>query len=83
MIFARLEREAGRLQEKARRAAAAGAAKEVDRRVERSVESALRDIEGKLIANVRGGAAEKMRGIETGGPPVAERSAFQPERAPK
>lgn len=83
VIFARLEREAGRLQEKARRAAAAGAAKEVDRRVERSVESALRDIEGKLIANVRGGGAEKMRGIETGGPPVAERSAFQPERAPK
>ena len=83
VIFARLEREAGRLQEKARRAAAASAAKEVDRRVERSVESALRDIERKLIANVRGGVAEKMRRIETGGTPVAERSAFQPERAPK
>jgi hypothetical protein len=59
-IFARLEREAGRLQERARRAAAAGAAKEVDRRLERSVESALRDIEGKLIASVRWGVAEKM-----------------------
>jgi hypothetical protein len=62
VIFARLEREAGRLQEKARRAAAAGAAKEVDRRVERSVESALRDIEGKLIANVRGGALRRRCG---------------------
>jgi hypothetical protein len=68
-IFARLEREAGRLQERARRAAAAGAAKEMDRRLERSVESALRDIEGKLIASVRGGVAEKMvRGVETPAP---------------
>jgi hypothetical protein len=84
-IFALLEREAGRLQERARRAAAVGAAKEVDRRVERSVKSALRDIEGKVIVNVRGGIAEKMvRGVETGaGKPVAERSALQPERAPK
>jgi hypothetical protein len=84
-IFARLEREAGRLQERARRAAAAGAAKEVDRRVERSVESALRSIEGKLIASVHRGVAEGMA-WEAGTAvrkAVAERSAFQPERAPE
>jgi hypothetical protein len=58
-IFARLEREAGRLHERARRAAAAGAANEVGRRVERSVDAALRELEGKLIASARRGVAEK------------------------
>jgi hypothetical protein len=84
-IFARLEREAGRLHERARRAAAAGAASEVGRRVERFVESALREIEGKLIASVRRGVAEGMA-REAGTAvrkAVAERSAFQPERAPE
>lgn len=51
-VFARLEREAGRLQERARRVAAAAAAKEVDRRVARSVAPALRSIEGKLTATL-------------------------------
>jgi hypothetical protein len=83
-IFARLEREAGRLQERARRTAAAGAAREVDRRVERSMESALRDIEDKLIASVRGDVAETMMwGAETAArKPVTQRSAFQRERSP-
>jgi colicin import membrane protein len=77
-IFARLEREAGRLQERARRAAAARAAKEVDRRLERSVESALRDIEGKLIASMRGDVAEKVvREFET-----AARNEAPGERPP-
>ena len=76
-IFARLERDAGRLQERARSAAAAGAAKVVDRRVERCVESALREIEDKLIAGVRRGVAETIvRRAETAArEPVAERSA--------
>jgi hypothetical protein len=78
-IFARLEREAGRLQERARRAAAAGAATEVDRRVERSVESALRSIEGKLIASVRRGVPEGRAwrpGPRSGNPwPSGQRSS--------
>jgi hypothetical protein len=61
-IFARLEREAGRLHERARRAAAAGAANEVGQRVERSVDAALRELEGKLIASARRGVAEKKMG---------------------
>jgi hypothetical protein len=56
----RRARDAGRLHERARRAAAAGAANEVGRRVERSVDAALRELEGKLIASARRGVAEKM-----------------------
>lgn len=67
-IFARLERDAGRLHERARRAAAAGAANEVGRRVERSVDAALRELEGKLIASARRGVAEKKMGQRDRGP---------------
>jgi len=76
-IFARLEREAGRLHERARRAAAAGAANEVGRRVERSVDAALRELEGKLIASARRGVAEtRMGGADTTAPkPGADGSA--------
>lgn len=84
-IFARLERETGRLYERARRAAAAGAAKEVGRRVERYVDSALREIEGKLIASARmGSRGEDDRGTETvAQKPVTERSASRLDRAPE
>ena len=61
-IFARFEREVGRLQERTRRIVAAAASKEVDRRLERSVEPVLREIEERLTATIRGAvtsAAEK------------------------
>jgi hypothetical protein len=82
-IFVRLEREAGRLHERARRAAAAGAANEVGRRVERYVDSALREIEGTLIASARmGSRGEDDRGTETvAQKPVTERLASRLERA--
>jgi hypothetical protein len=59
-IFAHLEREAGRLQERARRVAVGAARKEVDRRVGRSLAAALCDIEDRLIATVRRGAGEAV-----------------------
>ena len=53
-IFARFEREVGRLHERARRAAAAGASREVDRRWESSIEPLLRKVETRLTAAVCG-----------------------------
>jgi hypothetical protein len=82
-IFARLEREVGRLQERARRIVAAAASKEVERRVQSSVESALRDIEERLTATMRGGVGGGMtRRADTGARrPATERSARRPEPA--
>jgi hypothetical protein len=53
-IFARFEREVGRLQERARRAAAARASREVDRRWESSIEPLLQKVETRLTAAVSG-----------------------------
>jgi vacuolar-type H+-ATPase subunit E/Vma4 len=53
-IFARFEREVGRLQERARRAAAAAASRELDRRWESSIEPLLRKVETRLTATVSG-----------------------------
>jgi hypothetical protein len=83
-VFARLEREVGRLQERARRMVVAAARKEMDRRMHRSAESALRDIEEKLTAAVRGGVAVGMarQAEAVARRHAAERSAPRPEAAP-
>jgi hypothetical protein len=52
--FARFERAVGRLQERARRVAAAAASQEVDRHLERSIAPALREIEARLTEAIRG-----------------------------
>jgi hypothetical protein len=70
-IFAYLEREVGRRQERARRVAAAAAGKEVDWRVGSSAALALRDIEAKLTATIRTGVVEVVHGepkSPSGGP---------------
>jgi hypothetical protein len=84
-ILARLEREVGRLQERARRIVAAAASKELERRVQSSVESALRDIEERLTATMRGDVVGGMaRRADTGARrPATERSALRPEPAPR
>jgi predicted transcriptional regulator len=80
-IFACLEREVGRLQERARRIVAAAASKELERRVQGSVESALREIEERLTATMRGGVGGGIaRRADTGARrPATERSARRPE----
>jgi len=82
-IFARFEREVGRLQERARRVVAAAASKEVGRRVERSVEPALREIEDRLTATVRGGVSDRMAAPpETAAPIASWDSAGSGEQGP-
>jgi len=71
-IFARFEREVGRLQERARRAVATRASKELDRHLDKAVEPALRRIEERLTATVR--ASADASSIDARGASSAETS---------
>jgi hypothetical protein len=67
-IFARFEREMGRLQERARRAAAAAASREVDRRWDSSIEPLVRKAETRLTAAVSGSSEPTQDSVQDGPP---------------
>jgi|GEM_PF-4291919 len=76
-IFARFEREVGRLQERVRRAAAAAASREVDRRWDSSIEPLVRQAETRLTAAVSGSSEATQDSFQDG----PQRASAIPDRS--